>query len=131
MSDKYDWVYPNFTIEEMECPCCNVSMHNPDAMLRLQTLRTLLDRPLTINSAYRCTKHNIEVGGGVRSMHLYGKAFDIDVHNWDDADRALLVAEAHTAGFTGFGFYDNFLHVDTGDTRRWGAPWSMTDGINS
>jgi uncharacterized protein YcbK (DUF882 family) len=125
------WVYPNFTEEEIQCPCCGCLVHNADAMLRLQTLRNLMDEPIIINSAYRCTKHNIEVGGGSRSQHLYGKAFDIDVHNKSTEERMVLVNEALTAGFTGFGFYDNFLHIDTGEKRRWGAPWSTDDGLDS
>ena len=122
MIDEDVFDYPNFTREEIACPCCDKMIHDKDAMLRLQTLRNLVDRALHINSAVRCAKHNGEVGGGKRSQHLLGKAFDIDLTNWDDDDRELLVKEARTAGFTGYGYYNNFLHVDTGPARYWGTP---------
>ena len=33
--------------------------------------------PVLVNSGYRCTKHNAEVGGVQRSQHLVGEAADI------------------------------------------------------
>ena len=56
-------------------------------------------------------------------MHLEGKAFDVSVRNFTKEARLNLVDTAAEVGFTGFGFYDTFLHIDTGDERYWGNKW--------
>ena len=115
--------YPNFTQKEIQCDCCGKVDVDEGSMEKLQELRDFVDRPLTINSAVRCTSHNLSVGGGARSQHLSGRAFDIDLHNFTDEERLELVALAKQVGFTGFGYYDNFIHIDTGTKRKWGTPW--------
>ena len=56
-------------------------------------------------------------------MHLEGKAFDVSVRNWTDEQKMTLVEVAKAVDFTGFGYYDTFLHIDTGPERHWGTPW--------
>ena len=43
----------------------------------LQPLRTAWERPLVINSGYRCPELNREVGGVVTSQHVKGEAADV------------------------------------------------------
>jgi uncharacterized protein YcbK (DUF882 family) len=57
------------------------------------------------------------VGGGVRSRHKVGDAFDISLRTVKDKTR--LISSARRAGFTGLGYYQTFLHVDTGRARWW------------
>jgi hypothetical protein len=53
------------------------------------------------------------------SKHFSGFALDLGIGGYDNAKRAKLVAAAKQAGFKGFGFGRNILHVDTGPTRHW------------
>jgi len=50
-------------------------------------------------------------------MHLFGLAADISIIN---QDRNLILRLAKDLGFTGFGYYRTFLHVDLGRKREWG-----------
>lgn len=36
--------------------------------------------PMIVSSAYRCAKHNAEVGGVANSHHLYGQAMDVHIN---------------------------------------------------
>ena len=117
----------NFSSKELNCKCCDKNGIDEDALQLLQKVRDQIGA-LRINSAYRCTKHNSDVGGGTRSMHLEGKAFDVSTRNWTAEKKMALVETAAAVGFTGFGYYDTFLHIDTGPERFWGEPWSMNDG---
>ncbi len=87
----------------------------PDFMEKLQTARTQVDRPFHILSAHRCSLHNARVGGAPLSQHLR-LAVDISLRGHNG--RALFKACRH-AGFTGFGFYSTFLHIDLGRPRHW------------
>ena len=76
----------------------------------LDTLRRRIGRPLRVLSAYRDPLHNARVGGAPRSRHKRGDAFDLDLRG---LDRFELAEAARELGFTGFGRYANFLHIDT------------------
>jgi len=95
-----------------------------DALKTLQELRDAFDAPLKINSAFRCPKHNEEVGGKPSSQHLEGTAFDISTRGMDLETKLSLQEIAEEVGFTGFGYYNTFLHVDKGRARTWGNKWS-------
>lgn len=116
------WRWPNFTPEEIACRGTGKVGVDPEAMDRLQRLRDLIGSPLMLNSAYRSPEHNRAVGGATRSQHLKARAFDVSMAN-HDPER--FEAAARAAGFTGFGFYkrNNFIHVDIGPDREWGARW--------
>ena len=98
---------------------------NEDALDRLQKARELLNAPMTINSAFRDKAHNKKVGGADNSLHTVGRAFDIAyrLNGYVLLDRRDLYEACKMAGFTGFGFYNTFLHVDTGPKRTWGTKW--------
>lgn len=53
------------------------------------------------------------------SRHFYGDALDLSTNGMSDADKIRLFESAQRAGFTGFGFGTNILHVDLGDPRAW------------
>jgi len=116
----------NFWWEEVICPCCDRVKIIPafwkhiDA---LQRMRTTLGFPIIINSGYRCERHNAEVNGGARSMHLL-IATDIRPEEpngaMTHAEKQSLVAGrlqemydiAPSLGFTGRGSYETFIHLD-------------------
>lgn len=110
-------VSENFKLYEFECKDgSHQVVVDPVLVAKLQTLRTRLGRPITINSAYRNPTHNKKVGGASNSQHLYGKAADIVVKGLTPQQVA---AEAEKVGFGGIGIYKTFVHLDTrpGKTR--------------
>lgn len=117
--------WPNFSPQEIASRGDGKCAFNFEAMDKLQKLRTILGRPLILNSAYRSPQHNRNVGGATRSQHLEAKAFDV---RQDNQDPHLFLAASKEAGFTGFGTYpkSNFIHSDIGPARSWGNPFPRT-----
>ena len=108
----------NFTIKELECPCCKKSGVVLDLVINLQAFRNLLsmkyhrDIRIHVNSAYRCPKHNHDVGGVPNSQHVLGKAVDI----WSpDLPTHILYNDAIDSNlFSTIIYYkkSNFIHID-------------------
>ena len=100
-----------FSLYEFECPCCRRVMLSPDLLARVDHLRRVINRPIYINSGYRCKEENQRVGGAPGSYHLLGMAADIHVQDFLLSD---LLLYAQEIGFNGIGFYEkeNFLHLD-------------------
>ena len=86
-------------------------MLSPDLLTRLDYLRGVINRPIYINSGYRCKEENQRVGGVPGSYHLLGMAVDIQVKDILLSD---LLIYAQGIEFNGIGFYENnnFLHLD-------------------
>jgi uncharacterized protein YcbK (DUF882 family) len=100
-----------FSLYEFECPCCKRVMLSPDLLTRLDHLRGVINRPIYVNSGYRCPEENRKVGGVSGSYHLRGMAADIHVKDYLLSD---LLLYAQEIGFRGIGYYEkeNFLHLD-------------------
>lgn len=106
----------NFSYSELACPCCGeLPLDTYNDTLVLQKARDIMGCPLHLNSAHRCWLKNVLVGGAPLSMHKH-IAFDISLAK---LDRHKLVKACIEAGFTGFGYYRTFLHVDCGRPRYW------------
>lgn len=126
-----DWHWPNFTPFEMRCRGDNKLMIHAPSMDKLQRLRELLNKPIPINSGYRSPEYNATLdGAATNSMHLKAQAYDVPMAGFNPSQ---FEAAAREVGFTGFGFYkkSNFMHIDTGRARNWGArwfPWAMFYG---
>ncbi|MEI4234740.1 YcbK family protein [Roseovarius sp. D22-M7] len=116
------WRWPDFSPAEIACRGTGELKLHPEALDTLQALRDRLGKPLIVNSAYRSPGHNRAVGGATRSKHMEGTAFDISMANHDPETFAVAAREV---GFLGFGTYprSNFMHVDLGPARSWGAPF--------
>jgi len=112
-----DWRWPNFDPSEFSCRHCGETFYWPEFLDKIQTVRSELRRPLVILSGHRCALHNARVGGAPFSQHLK-LAADISTLGHD---RRKLLRACRNAGFTGFGFYNTFLHIDLGRPRNW---WS-------
>lgn len=108
-------LWPSFSDSEMACRHCGETYRWPDFMLCIQAARNDVGRPFHILSAHRCSLHNARVGGAPLSQHLR-LAADISLRGHD---RFELLAGCRRAGFTGFGFYNTFLHIDLGRPRHW------------
>lgn len=81
-------------------------------------MAAIFGQPLTINDA-------IALGGTSReretqgSQHFHGTALDLSTVGLTDEEKLQMVNAALQAGFTGFGFGSNILHVDRGPRRHW------------
>ncbi|MAJ32820.1 MAG: hypothetical protein CMC18_09305 [Flavobacteriaceae bacterium] len=90
----------------------------------LQYIRNYIQRPITINSGYRCESYNNTIpGSSSRSQHVLGKAADIVVSGMNSAqvfeqlDELQHKGKIHTGGM---GLYDTFVHYDIrGYRKRW------------
>ena len=116
------WRWPSFSPEELACRGTGQLLIDEPALDKLQALRDFLGKPMIVHSAYRSPEHNRRVGGAKHSQHLYARAFDISMANHDPE---VFEEAARAVGFTGFGYYvkQNFMHIDTGPARTWGAPF--------
>lgn len=113
------WRWEYFKPSEIACKGDGLIKINQDALNRLEKFRRITGVPFTPNSAYRSVEYNKLVGGAPKSMHLQGKAFDIPIKG--DMIREVIHANARLCGFTGFGDYNSFVHIDTGKPRYWDA----------
>lgn len=111
------WRWPNFRPEEIACKGDGSITIDFDALDKLQAFRNIVGVPVIVNSAYRSPSYNKRVGGAPKSQHLHGKAFDIQISK--NLTREKIHGAAKKAGFTGFGDYNTFVHIDTGNARYW------------
>lgn len=107
----------HFGKNEMSCKCCGLNLCTARLYETLEDIREYVGRPLYINSAYRCSKHNKKVGGRRSSAHLYGLAADIRI-NRSSNERFELVLAALRAGVNRVGVGQEFVHIDVNE----GAP---------
>ena len=72
-----------FGEREFACKCCGqlppAMWDNIVALVDnvLDPAREEFGGPVTVNSGYRCPKHNLAVGGVVNSQHMKGEAADL------------------------------------------------------
>jgi len=111
------WRWENFSPSEfgMHCRCCGEFYLCEQSLDMLQKARTLAGKPFHLNSGHRCGIHNARVGGAPLSMHKK-LAFDISLTGHDKYELLKVLKEA---GFTTFGFYKSFIHIDIRPNRKW------------
>ena len=120
----------NFKLKEFKCKCgCDMPLEVYENIIKLasqlQFLRDYTGRPITINSAYRCPKHNKKVGGSKTSQHLLGKAADITIQSLKPAEVFMIIEDLIDMGHMlqgGLGLYEKkgFTHYDIRKTKaRW------------
>ena len=108
----------NFKSTEFDCHgsgCCSSTKIDSKLVEYLQKIRDHFGKPITITSAYRCTKHNKNVGGSTGSYHTYGEAADIVINGVTPREVAKY---AESIGVKGIGLYETskdgyFTHIDT------------------
>lgn len=117
----------NFTAREFICACCGAEGVKDALVFHLQTARDLLPvhRAIIINSAYRCEKHNKDVGGKKTSSHIKGLAADIKCG--DSSYRFLLLSALIKAGFKRIGIGQNFIHCDLDPDKSQNVMWVYYD----
>ncbi len=107
----------HFKLNEFRCKHCRKLKLNINLLLKLEELR-IKTGPLIINSGYRCTTHNKNVGGASGSKHLKGTAADLRAVNMSPANVYNHANQIFNNG--GVGKYNTFTHVDVrGSRSRW------------
>ena len=119
----------NFSKSEFECKCgCEMPQDVLDNIKilaeQLQIVRNKLNKPIKINSAYRCKYQNdITVKGSKNSQHKLGLAADIVVNGMSPNGvfgfvNKLMALDIIKRG--GLGQYNTFTHFDIrGYISRW------------
>jgi Peptidase M15./Putative peptidoglycan binding domain. len=117
--EKLDKV-KHFKLKEFACKHCGEIKVDINLLLKLEELRTAIgNRPIIINSGYRCPTHNKNVGGATKSQHMYGKAADIRVKDMSPRTLEKFADTVFANGGVGMGG-QNIVHVDTrGHRARW------------
>lgn len=108
----------NFRVKEFACKgknCCTNVKIDAKLVKYLQKIRNHFGKTLTINSGYRCSKHNKAIGGASQSKHTMGMAADIVVK---DVKPKEVAKYAESIGIKGIGLYETdkdgyFVHIDT------------------
>lgn len=100
-----------------------------DTLPRFRRMQQAFGRSITINDAIARsgTSRETQTQG---SQHFAGRALDLSTAGMSNQDKLRLVRAAQQAGFTGFGFGANILHVDTGPRRSWAYGNSTYGGIS-
>jgi uncharacterized protein YcbK (DUF882 family) len=85
----------------------------------LDDVRRAFGQPVTVTSAHRCRESNAEAGGVKHSLHLLGRAADIQVKNTAPSD-VYEFLDGRYIKTGGLGNYTTFTHVDSRqDKARW------------
>ena len=107
--------YKFFVHGELASPDTGAHDMDDEFMGMLHALRSKLDVPFKVTSAYRTHEYNQEVSGTEHSPHLEGKAIDIRVSGYQ---AHALIKEALAMGFMGIGVHQRgphpkrFVHLD-------------------
>ena len=98
---------------------CGFSVVDVDLLEVLEDIREYFGKPVIINSACRCAKHNFDVGGSQNSMHTKGIAADIRVKDVDSDTVYFYLVNKYQDKF-GIGRYNGRVHIDVrSDKARW------------
>ena len=111
----------NFNVEEYACKCgCGRKDIKDDLARKVQKVRDILGRSITINSGIRCDRHNGNIGASETSSHIGGWAADLKTRG--SADRYALL-QAAIQVFDRVGIAKNFIHVDVDANKTAGVVW--------
>ena len=103
----------NFVSTEFDCHgkgCCSSTKIDDKLIDYLQQIRNHFGKAVSINSGYRCSKHNASVGGASKSNHMDGEAADIRISGVTPIEVARY---AEYIGVKGIGVYSWGVHIDT------------------
>lgn len=115
-----------FNIEEMiksetaskkginnEFPNIETFRNASKVLKRLDLVRAHIDKPIHINSGYRCKKLNKEVGGTENSYHMKGLAADFRTDSKEDIPKMYNFLQRNIKRFNIQELikYDTFIHM--------------------
>ena len=111
----------NFNVEEYACKCgCGRADIKAELARKVQEVRDILGRSIRINSGFRCSRHNGNIGASETSSHIDGWAADLQTKG--SAARYEMLA-AVLPIFDRVGIAKNFIHVDVDANKTAGVVW--------
>ncbi len=119
------FIVPFLDEQEYRCPCCGklppdfrwpVSGIYKQFLETFSSIRAARGKPIAINSAYRCPKHNAEVGGTPLSVHQWGLALDLDADSMQEVLRLrdIIVDTDKDLRIGTYMIRGTFIHIDMG-----------------
>lgn len=117
----------NFRKDELDCPDCGKCKIASRLVKALQKLRDLVEKPIIVNSGYRCPEYNKKIGGVSNSQHVAGNAADIVIRGMNPEEMYKQAVKIQEFREGGIGIYIDrgFIHVDV---RAGSARWAEKDG---
>lgn len=124
---KNAYLSEHFQVRELSCRHCGRVYVTPLLMTMLESLRSRVGVPLTINSGYRCPVHNRNLNGAPSSKHMLGMAADIavpDKYRVNPAEFLEACEDIAKSVNGGYHYYpvSHFVHIDCWPfppDRRW------------
>lgn len=118
---------PHFNIQEFRCKCGvpHDTILNPELPQKLEKLFSLLNcSKIIVNSGYRCSTHDKNVGGSGVGQHVNGNAADIVCYdkNGQIINSKKVCCAAQTLNFGGIANIDSTYtatHVDVRTSNFW------------
>ena len=107
----------HFKKSEFKCHCggkyCNGYPQEPkEKLIRVaDKVRDHFNKPMTVSSGVRCTKHNANVGGVSNSRHLSGKAMDFCVSGLS-ASLVLPYVQSQPGIRYAYAIDSSYIHMD-------------------
>ena len=94
------------------CPMPASARENIEALVEavLDPAREKFGKPITVNSGYRCPRHNAAVGGVPNSQHMRGEAADVSAGS-AQASREVGKIIEQLGKFDQLIYYPTFVHV--------------------
>lgn len=105
-----------FKMSEFECrdgcPMPASARENIETLVEavLDPAREKFGKPITVNSGYRCPRHNAAVGGVPNSQHMRGEAADVSAGS-AQASREVGKIIEQLGKFDQLIYYPTFVHV--------------------
>lgn len=112
----------HFQASEFNCSCCGKNEMDMDFVKMLDDMRALYGQPITIESGYRCEKHNKAVGGVAGSDHEEGKGVDIIVNG--SVARYTLIGLAYHLKIKRIGIGKTFIHLGVSEKLPQFVMWT-------
>jgi len=112
-----------FKDSEFLCHCgCGggIEKMDKDFLNKLEDTRDYAGIPFFLVSAYRCPKHNKDVGS-TSDNHPLGRA--VDVRCRTSQARYRIISGALKAGFTRIGIHKTFIHMDNNSNQAPEVIW--------
>lgn len=103
-------------------PSCSREDMDQSFLNIMDKIRELVDRPLTITSAYRSTEYDKSKGRSGNSAHT--KGVGVDFKAVDSAVRYAIIEAAISLGVNRIGVGETFVHVDIDKSLPQNVIWT-------
>jgi len=91
---------------------CGVNGCQQGLVDALEAFRALVNRPVVIDSAYRCARHNAQAGGAGKSEHVEGLAADVRVQGMTAAELETVACRIPAIRGIGRADHQGYVHID-------------------